>query len=221
MRQRKPAAETSYDFPAGQGHPVWPQAPPQIGLYAGSFDPVHAGHIIFALKAQKLAGLERIYFIPERRPAHGGVPEHYVHRTAMLQRALKPHRQCTVLDLPDSRLTATSLARALRQLDVGAEVSLLTTASELLWHENLPEVYRRLRLIVAVTSHDQLAEVLGRLHLDKSYIRNITFVDVGSDNISSEAVRGGLRARRLVHGVLPSVLHYARRQWLYLPLNRG
>jgi nicotinate-nucleotide adenylyltransferase len=220
MMRHRLAAETRYDFPAGRERPVWPQTPPQIGLYAGSFDPVHAGHIIFALKAQKLAGLDQIYFIPERRPAHGGAPEHYVHRAVMLQRALKPHRQFAVLDLPDARLTATSLARARQQLGVGAEVSLLTTASELLWQDGLPDVYRRLRLIVAVTSHVQLAEVLSRLQFGKAHVQNITFVDVGSDNISSAAVRSGLRARRKVRGVLPSVWRYARRQWLYLPLNR-
>lgn len=219
--RHKPAAETSYNFPAGHSRPVWPQTPSQIGLYAGSFDPVHAGHIIFALKAQKLAGLDHIYFIPERRPARAQAPEHYVHRTVMLQRALKPHRQFTVLDLPDARLTAASLARARQQLDKGAEVSLLTTASELLWPDRLPEVYRRLRLIVAVTSHGQLAEVLGRLQLDEAHVPNITFVDISSDDVSSAAVRSGLRARRMARGVLPSVARYARRQWLYLPLNRG
>lgn len=40
----------------------------RIGIYSGSFNPVHAGHIAFALQALESANLKTIYFLPERRP---------------------------------------------------------------------------------------------------------------------------------------------------------
>jgi len=130
----KPTKEVKYDFqPGTQAVDIRPQPLPRIGLYSGSFDPVHAGHIVFALKSQKIAGLERIYFVPERRPQHGAEPEHYVHRSVMLGRALQPYDQFSVFDLPDARLTSRSLTRVLAALPK-AEYSLLTTASELLWY---------------------------------------------------------------------------------------
>lgn len=215
---RKSQAETSYNFQAGAEPVVLSPTPlPRIGIYSGSFDPVHAGHIVFALKAQKVAGLERIYFVPERRPERRVEPEHYVHRSVMLQRALQPYEQFSVFDLPDARLTSRSLTRVTEALPE-AQFSLLTTASELLWHEGeLPMLFHKLHLVVAVTSHTQMAEVLARLNGDNRPLGNITFVDIGTDHINSADVRKGLRQGRQVRGILPSVWRYARKQWLYLP----
>lgn len=220
MNIRKVKPEIVYDFKAGTGHASRAprKAPLRVGLYAGSFDPVHAGHIIFALKAQKLANLDKVCFIPERRPKHSVEPEHYVHRAVMLKHALKPHHQFSVVDLPDTHLSARSLARVRENLPKDTEFSLLTSASELLWHpKELPRLYEQLHLIVAITSHGQLAEVLERVNTTQKHFRNITFVDIGKDHISSASVRSGLRKNQLVRGLLPSVLKYARHQWLYIP----
>ncbi len=209
--------ETHYDFQPGDEPVIEFKTLPRIGIYSGSFDPVHAGHIVFALKAQKIAGLEAIYFVPERKPQHGSEPEHYVHRSVMLSHALSPYKQFQVLDLPDARLSARSLTRVVEALPP-ADFSLLTTASELLWHEgDLPALYHRLHLVVAVTSHEQMAEVLARLTVADTPLGNLTFVDIGTDHISSADVRKGIRQNKPVRGLLPSVWRYARKQWLYLP----
>src|SRR5271168_2569255 len=36
----------------------------KIGLYGGSFDPVHLGHLLVAQAACEEAGLDRLFFIP-------------------------------------------------------------------------------------------------------------------------------------------------------------
>jgi nicotinate-nucleotide adenylyltransferase len=210
--------ETRYNFqPGSQPVIIEEQKLPRIGIYSASFDPVHAGHIVFALKAQKIAGLEQIYFVPERRPEHGTEPEHYVHRTVMLKHALQPYKQFEIFDLPDARLTSRSLSRVVEALPK-SDFSLLTTASELLWHEgDLPALYRKLHLVVAVTSHAQMAEVLARLTSGDRLLGNVTFIDIGTDHISSTAIRQSIRTGRPVRGILPSVWRYARKQWLYLP----
>jgi hypothetical protein len=135
----------------------------------------------------------------------------------MLNRALNPYKQFSVFDLPDARLTSNSLSRVVSSLPK-AEYSLLTTASELLWHEGeLPALYRKLHLVIAVTSHAQMAEVLERLTESDRPLGNLTFVDIGADHVSSVDVRKGLRQGRQVRGILPSVWRYARKQWLYVP----
>jgi len=213
-----PKIETRYDFQAGT-RPVMleDEKLPRIGIYGGSFDPVHAGHIVFALKAQKITGLERVCFVPERRPLVESEPEHYVHRSVMLKNALRPYKQFELLDLPDARLTSRSLARVVDVLP-RAEFSLLTTAPDLLWHQDdLPDLYRKLHLIIAVTSHAQMAEVLTRLASQDRLFPNTTFIDIGTDHISSAAIRKSIRSGRPTPGILPSVWRYARKQWLYLP----
>jgi nicotinate-nucleotide adenylyltransferase len=218
MPKVKNVPERHFNFQAGdQPVIVQPLALPRIGIYSGSFDPVHAGHIVFALKAQKIAGLDEIYFVPERRPEHRTDPEHYVHRSVMLNRALQPYEQFHVFDLPDARLNARSLTRVVDALPP-AELSLLTTASALLWHEgDLPGLYHKLHLVIAVISHAQMAEVLAKLNEANTPLGNITFVDIGTDHISSAEVRKSLRTGQPARGILPSVWRYARKQWLYLP----
>jgi nicotinic acid mononucleotide adenylyltransferase len=196
------------------------EALPRIGIYSGGFDPVHAGHIVFALKAQRIAGLERVYFVPERRPLVGSEPEHYVHRSIMLKSALRPYKQFEIFELPDARLTSRSLTRVAEGLSA-ATFSLLTTASELLWHEGeLPALYHKLHLVVAVTSHAQMAEVLTRLAGERELFGNLTFIDIGTDHISSHTIRQSIRTGKPVRGILPSVWRYARKQWLYVPTIR-
>src|SRR5581483_3364510 len=77
----------------------------RIGIYSGVFDPVHAGHIGFALQAVERAGLDKVYFLPERRPYHKQGVEHFGHRVAMLKRATRPHPALSVLELEDISFT--------------------------------------------------------------------------------------------------------------------
>ena len=48
--------------------------PLRLGVFGGSFDPVHAGHVSVAERAQAAFELERIFWIPARRPPHK--PDH-------------------------------------------------------------------------------------------------------------------------------------------------
>lgn len=199
------------------GLPIGKADLPRVGLYPASFDPVHAGHIRFALEAQKLAGLNRVYFVPERRPERHAEPEHYVHRSAMVQEALRPYEQFALFELPDARLTNRSLTRVTRAL-APAHYSLLLTADDLLQHDgSLPLLYHKLPLVIAVASHTQMAEVLEWFNGRSEALSSFAFVDTGTDYVSSVAVRRGLRANQPSRGLLPSVRRYSRQHWLYLP----
>ncbi len=41
-----------------------------IGVFGGTFDPVHIGHLIAAEAAREALGLERVLFVPARRSPH-------------------------------------------------------------------------------------------------------------------------------------------------------
>lgn len=72
----------------------------RIGLFGGSFDPVHLGHLLVAQAALEELGLERLYFIPaaqspfkpESRPAPA------LERLRMLRLALTGKTNCEVDD---------------------------------------------------------------------------------------------------------------------------
>jgi len=46
----------------------------KLGIFGGSFDPVHMGHLILAEQCREQARLDRVLFIPAARPPHK--PDH-------------------------------------------------------------------------------------------------------------------------------------------------
>lgn len=65
----------------------------KIGLFGGSFNPVHIAHLILAERVREEAELDRVVFIPARRPPHK--PDLPLapasHRLEMLERAIEGH----------------------------------------------------------------------------------------------------------------------------------
>lgn len=63
----------------------------KIGIYGGTFDPVHLGHIKIALKTIEQLDLDQIWFVPAKIPPHkinSGVTNE-IHRLNMLNEAIK------------------------------------------------------------------------------------------------------------------------------------
>jgi nicotinate-nucleotide adenylyltransferase len=61
----------------------------RIGLFGGTFDPVHKGHISIACQAAEEAQLDQVLFIPAADPPHKAAPgASYWHRICMLEAAL-------------------------------------------------------------------------------------------------------------------------------------
>jgi nicotinate-nucleotide adenylyltransferase len=76
-----------------------------IGLFGGTFDPIHSGHLTLARVAQERFQLHRIFFVPanvpphkQRRPISG-----YFHRYAMVALATSGERAFvpSLLEAPD------------------------------------------------------------------------------------------------------------------------
>lgn len=59
----------------------------KIGIYAGTFDPIHAGHIEFAKNAVKQADLDRVIIVAEKDPYRKKPHASWDHRQAMIEHA--------------------------------------------------------------------------------------------------------------------------------------
>lgn len=191
----------------------------RIGIYAGTFDPVHIGHITFALQALKAAHLDEIYFMPEREPRYKQGVEHYGHRYAMLRRAVRPHLGLAVLDTTDKYFSVGRTLPRLQQL-FGSEELVFLMGSDVA--QFLPKWDHVDRLVKAASfciglrgsdNKEQILHVLKDLGITSA---QVTFVGSLAADVTSSEVRAAIRAKRMVKGVLLSVYRYAQREWLYL-----
>lgn len=72
----------------------------KLGIYGGSFDPVHLGHLLVAQAALEELGLDRLFFVPAAhspfKPANHSAPGPA--RLRLLRLALAGHDHCEVDD---------------------------------------------------------------------------------------------------------------------------
>ncbi len=70
--------------------PATPSLPAKLGLFGGSFDPVHRGHLLVAQAACEEVGLDRLFFIPAAQSPFkpGAEPAPAAERARLLRLAL-------------------------------------------------------------------------------------------------------------------------------------
>lgn len=65
----------------------------RLGIYGGSFDPVHYGHLLLAESCREQARLDEVWFVPAAQPPHKRPDQlsEARHRVEMLQLAIGGH----------------------------------------------------------------------------------------------------------------------------------
>jgi len=73
----------------------------RLGVFGGTFDPVHLGHLVPAVRALETFDLDALIFVPAGRPPHkqGAPVTPFSHRFAMLALATQPYERFFVSDL--------------------------------------------------------------------------------------------------------------------------
>ena len=89
----------------------------RIGIFGGTFDPIHLGHLIVAELARCLLPLDRVVFVPARIPPHKGtVPTDPDHRLRMTDLATRDNPAFEVTDLELRRDGPSYTVETLRDL---------------------------------------------------------------------------------------------------------
>jgi nicotinate-nucleotide adenylyltransferase len=193
----------------------------RIGIYAGTFDPVHAGHIAFALQAMEEASLDKLYFLPERRPRHKKGVEHFGHRVAMLKKALRPHPKFEVLELDD---VSFSVVRTLPKLQItfpDAQLVFLFGSDAI---SNLPlwpqadRLLEQAELVIGCRWQDDKSDIQILIKNWPVMPRAYTVINSYAPEVSSGSVRSALQRRQSIRGLLKSVQNYSNQNWLYISL---
>ena len=194
----------------------------RIGIYAGTFNPVHAGHITFALQALKSAKLDSLLFLPERQPRHKTGAEHFAHRVAMLQRAVRPHPKFGVLELPDVNFSVQRTLPRIQQLYPNDQLVFLFGSDIISTLGDWPYASQLLKtseIVVGLRNGAQTKKSVERIVKSwRQQPKKIVTIRSFAPDISSGTVREALSKRRPVRGLLASVARYSNQHWLYVSL---
>jgi nicotinate-nucleotide adenylyltransferase len=192
----------------------------RIGIYSGTFNPVHAGHISFALQAATAAKLDTVYLMPERYRAQKVDVAHFGHRVAMIRQAIKPYPRLGLIESSD---VSFSVERTLPKLEAqfsGAQLVFLMGSDSLKGLSSWPLVEKLLKsseLAVGIREGD---EQLASAWVKKLPIRpkELFLIDSYAPSVSSTKIRDALRRSQKAEGILPSVRRYSESNWLYISL---
>ena len=195
----------------------------RIGIYAGTFDPVHAGHIAFALQALAAADLDKVYFLPERQPRGKQGVEHFAHRLAMIKLAVQPYPQFETLDLPDINFSVRRTLPRLKQRFNGAQLVFLFGSDVLPGLQTWPDVDRLLletELVIGLRAEADRADLHRIVEAWPVQPKTLTMFASYAPDVSSGRVRRALGGHQPAKGLLRSVERYSDRNWLYVALPR-
>jgi nicotinate-nucleotide adenylyltransferase len=194
----------------------------RVGIYAGTFDPVHSGHVAFALQALQAVRLDGVLFLPERRPRAKQQVEHFGHRVAMLNRALKPYPEFDVLELVDVSFSVERTLPQLRQRFPKAELVFMFGSDVIAGLGEWPHAKQLLRageLVIGLRFEDDRAKIHKIIENWPSQPKAVTIFDSFAPKVSSSQVREALRNRQSAEGLLKSVERYSDHNWLYISLT--
>ena len=193
----------------------------RIGIFGGTFDPVHDGHVIPVARAAEHFALERVLWIPARLSPHKGVaPTDARHRVAMLALALAGRPDWTLsfdeLDREPPSYTVDTL-RALSARFLRDELWLLMGTDALAsfgrWKD--PEEIVRLARVAAFHREPFVGEGL-RIPPVEGLEKRLEVFDGGSFRISSTDLRDELGRGGNPAGRVPGpVAEYLTKHRLY------
>jgi len=126
---------------------------PRIGVFGGSFNPIHFGHLLVADEIAETLGLDRVLFVPAARPPHklGSDLAAAHHRFAMTALAVSEHPGFEVSDLELRRDGPSYTVDTLTALEGQGDLHLLIgseTFLDLLSWRDPRRVARLARLVV-------------------------------------------------------------------------
>ena len=195
----------------------------RVGIYSGTFDPIHTGHVAFALQAAKLAKLDLVVLMPERRPRKKPEVEHFGHRTAMITRAIKPHSKLALLELPDVHFSVSKTLPKINQKFPNAQLTVLMGSDVAQTLKNWPDIEKLLEdtEIVVGLRNGKTERVIRKELKDIDPSSKIKYIDSHQPRASSAKIRKALRSDSKSRGLLTSVKRYARSNWLYISFEKN
>lgn len=198
-----------------------------IGLFGGTFDPIHEGHLHIARAFADQLSLDMVVFLPAGDPYHKHPPHASAHhRLAMTELAIGADNRFAASDCDIVRKGQTytyDTVNIFRQQFPQARLWWLMGSDSLMqlhtWHR-WRDLVRQTNIAVAVRPGSNLSHAPAALH---SWIGtalqdgSLKLLDIPPQNISSTEIRTAIANGQHPQQLNQAVWHYINRHHLYQP----
>jgi nicotinate-nucleotide adenylyltransferase len=171
----------------------------RIGVYSGTFDPIHQGHMAFAQAAMLACELDEVVFLPEPRPRNKQKVTDISHRTALIERATRASASLRVMSLSSDQFTVTTTLPELRAAFNNAHLTFLVGSDVVQtfpyrW-EGLGVLFDQVSFAVGMRSDDsadEIAAIMTRMGQEYNSEPHYTYIHTPVADLASSKIRDGL-----------------------------
>ncbi|KYD02040.1 nicotinate-nucleotide adenylyltransferase [Bacillus atrophaeus] len=185
----------------------------KIGIFGGTFDPPHNGHLLMANEVLHQVGLDEIWFMPNQIPPHKQDADYTasIHRVEMLKLAIRSN-PCFKLQLAEMEREGPSYTfdtvRLLKDRYPNEQLYFIIGADMI---EFLPKWYKLDELL-------KLIQFIGvkrpGFHIETPY--PLLFADVPEFEVSSTMIRERFKSKKPTDYLIPDeVKKYVEENGLY------
>lgn len=195
----------------------------KIGLFGGSFNPIHKGHIHLAKSVRDTFGLDRIIFIPSKRSPHKSNDEYVSneHRLSMCRLAIQDIPNFEVSDFEISRDTISYsiyTVRYFKDIYTNDDLYLLVGSDMFLsfdtWR-NFKEIMQNVTLAVVSRVDGDIPYLQEKADKLRNYGK-ILIAPVDAIEVSSTEIRKNIRFNKDCSCILDEkVVQYIKSNSLY------
>jgi nicotinate-nucleotide adenylyltransferase len=189
-----------------------------IGIFCGTFNPIHLGHLLVAECARDQFELEKILFITSPRPPHRSdvlLEARERHNMVACAVAGNPNFEASMLEIerPGPSYTIDTIRQVIERFGNDCQMNLLLGADNLkqlsTWHR-VDEICRFVRFLVAPRFADVNERSQSTLHSGNGNIpaqAKYELIDFPAVDISSSEIRKRIAEGRTVLYMVPPAVN--------------
>ena len=193
----------------------------RIGVFSGSFDPVHRGHVESCIVALGALTRDTVLILIEKKPQRKNDLAEYIDRANMLELAITDYPSLRLVDLEADNITTAKTLEYLNHNFPNGEYwyivgpDMLGHITEWPGHDKLMET---MNMCVVLRNNDELKNTNKRIEELKEDYQDTQFVVLPSvwSPVSSSTIKQSLNKDEIITGLDPTVREYIKRHGLYL-----